>query len=437
MKSRHLLFLIALLISSVFMAACHRGLYHFASFPEPEVRSYLDDEQDASQSWVNSSFFKSQATESHYDVISQEDINAAQPPRHIALLLPLRGALGASGRAIRNGFLAAYYQSKSARGQVPRLSVLDTSTENITTLYQKALSQGADFIVGPLSQSNLAQLVQEQAIKVPTLALNKVKSDVRSGRELFQFSLSPSDEVYQVVGKAWQTGYRNAAIIAPNTVWGRSIARVFSRQWLRLGGHLLAEVSYKDRTTLSADIKSLLNVDRSEGRKQALEKLLRKPVHFVPRRRHDIDVIFIAALPQQARQIRPLIKFHYAGSIPVYSISSIYKGVPLPRQDRDLDGIRFCEAPWILKAPDDLPESLRMIYQRIMSVWPNQYRHYPKLYMFGVDAYRLTGAIRLMQSNSNLAFEGATGMLSLGGNRIYRQLSWAKFEQGLASSIED
>lgn len=403
----------------------------------PEVYSYLGGApsdiaslHSGNDSWQSQSY--NNPTVQPYHLVSEASIGAFQVPKHVALLLPLQGSLGASGRAVRNGFLAAYYQAKSAGGQVPKLTILDTSSNDIITLYQQALVKGADFIVGPLSRSNLKKLVYGQKLTVRALALNSGSHYRHRQPYLVQFALSPADEAYQVAEKAWQDGHRYAAIIAPDNVWGRSLAKAFARQWQAVGGRLVAEVSYKNRRSLNADIKSLLNVDRSETREKNLEKVLHQSVHFVPRRRRDIDVIFLAALPNQARQIRPLIKFYYGQGIAIYATSSVYSGIPSSRQDNDLNGVYFCEAPWLLKSPNDLTEPSRSIYQRIVSTWPNQYRHYPKLHLFGADAYRLVGALRYMQERPDAALNGANGALYLSQGRIYRQLSWGVFHQGLA-----
>ena len=58
-----------------------------------------------------------------------------------------------------------------------------------------------------------------------------------------------------------------------------------------------------------------------------------------------------------------------------------------------------------------------------------------QLYVFGVDAYHLVGALKPMQNDPNLVFAGATGLLYLSHGRIYRELTWAQFQQGLPRLI--
>ena len=64
-----------------------------------------------------------------------------------------------------------------------------------------------------------------------------------------------------------------------------------------------------------------------------------------------MDMIFMAAFPTQARQIRPTLKFFDAGQVPVYAMSHLYDGKPLPTDGHDLDGVVFGDMPWILSPP--------------------------------------------------------------------------------------
>ena len=359
----------------------------------------------------------------------------AYAPNHIALLLPLHGRLGSSGKSIRNGFLSAYYQAKQHDSLVPKITIIDTSKHGVLAAHRQAVQQGADFIVGPLSKHNVSILAdnadQSGEFSIPTLVLNTLgRADAaRAPRNWVQFALSPLDEAYQVAERARADNRWRAAIIAPDDAWGQSIARSFAIRWQSLGAQLLVNLAYSNPKRLGTDIKTLLNVNQSESRASQLHKTLREKLRFKPRRRQDIDMIFLVALPRQARQIRPLIKFYYGGSIPVYAISSVYTGVQSPRNDRDLNGVQFCDIPWVLTDLDKMSPQFRDIYQRIVTSWPKHYRRHPKLYAMGIDAYRLVYGVGPMQRNSRVTMHGATGDLYLVNHRIHRLLTWARFDE--------
>ena len=92
----------------------------------------------------------------------------APAPRNIALLLPLDGSLGAQGSTIRDGFLNAYYEAGKKSQQT--VSFINTSkTTNMSALYQQAISQGADTIIGPLTKEQVALLLKQGSFSTQPL----------------------------------------------------------------------------------------------------------------------------------------------------------------------------------------------------------------------------------------------------------------------------
>lgn len=143
-----------------------------------------------------------------------------------------------------------------------------------------------------------------------------------------------------------------------------------------------------------------------------------------PARRHDIDFIFLAATPQQAQQIKPTLAFQYAGDIPVYATSHLYSGTQNSTQLLDMDGIRFCETPWLLFADNSLQ-------QQTSGQWPQASGSLGRLYAMGADAYQLTPRLQQLQSLPGMSLDGLSGRLSLApGQRVQRQLPWAEIRDG-------
>lgn len=357
--------------------------------------------------------------------------NAKQPPQKIALLLPLQGQYGASAQAIRNGFLAAYYYQKQRNPNAPTVTVVDTSTNDVRSAYSQAIAGGADFVVGPLTKPQVQELAGQSSLPTPTLALNSLDSGSSMPGNMFFFSLSPRDEAEQVANKAFADGYRHAIIIAPAGNWGQNIAGTFSNRWQSQGGTVVDTLAYTPKQDLASAIGNLLQVDKSVVSSQGFKKVVQEKIPLDQLHRQDFDVIFLVANPQQARLIRPLLKFYFAGNIPVYATSSIYSGTPSPNSDRDLNGIIFCDMPWVLDNP--LPSDLGTIKSRIATLWPNSYINYSKLYAMGVDAYELSTNLYQL-GNGSLA--EATGNLYLGPqNQIYRRLQWAQIRNGVPTTI--
>lgn len=336
-------------------------------------------------------------------------------PKQIALLLPLQGANASSGQAIRNGFLTAYYYAKQQQADAPGVTVVDTSSGDIVGLYQQAVAKGADFIVGPLTKENLQTLASHGALNRPTLALNTLDNGAQVGN-LYQFGLSPQEEASQAAIRAKNEGHQRAIIMYPKGAWGQGIASAFQNQFQSSGGTVVASYPFVPREDFSVGVAQALGVDPAAKR-------LAHP-------REDIDMVFLVAFPQEARQIRPQFLFYNAGSLPIYATSLIYSGTPNPQYDTDLNGIQFGDMPWVLGP--DMPQWGEM-RDHIKTLWGPSYAKSPRLYALGIDAYHLTYRLSDMGNNT---LTGATGVLSVGGNQyIQRQLSWATVQNGVPQPL--
>lgn len=358
------------------------------------------------------------------------------PPAKVALLLPAHGAFAEAARAIRDGFLAGWYRHADTEAR-PALIIRDTSGADIGTLVAGVVEEGAEIIVGPLQKSSVRDLARLGRPAIPVLALNRLPADAaaRPPKGFYQFSLSPEDEAREVAGRAWSDGYARAGILAPEGVWGTRVARAFSAAWEELGGRIVETQYYStgneegsEPPDMSMPVEALLNLDESRLRRDDLRKTLRRRVHFEARYRSDLDLVFMAGFPREARQLRPQFEFHAAGSVPMYSTSHVYSGVPDPEADSDVDDIVFGDMPMVLSSSGERQE----LRGQLSSLWPDRLRVYLRLYSFGLDAFDLVTRLRYLEAAPLHAHAGHTGLLRLTeSGSIHRQLSWARFRGGL------
>lgn len=350
-----------------------------------------------------------------------------QKINQIALLVPLTGTYGASGQAIRNGFLAAYYANKSTDTHLPAVRIINTALGNIFSAYEDAIQGGASFIIGPLINANLQQL---QHFSVPTVSLNWLPSG-KVYQNLYQFGLSSIDEVGQVVRQMSQNGYQDALVIVPKNEWGFHLERAFVDQWHTLGKNVAGILEFTTPKRLSADIAALLKVNQSYGNSQQVQKAISEDVRFLPRRRQDFDAIFVAAGPNMARQIVPSLRFYYVQDIPIYAISSIYEGKTNSYRDQDINGVIFCDMPWMLLNKTQLPQPLASIDQQIERLWPKDAERYPRFYALGIDAFLIFQHFNELGLSAANTVQGATGLLYLTDDqRIRRILTFAVIQDG-------
>lgn len=343
------------------------------------------------------------------------------PPKQVALLLPLSGPLSGPGNAIREGFMAAY---KANRGdESTKIKVYDTSKGDITNTYHQAISDGAEYVVGPLTKAQVATIASLDH-PVPTLLLND--TDTSTQNNSYSLGLSPVNEAIQVAIKAKSKGYRKALIIAPNNAWGNEVAKAFTNQWNADGGLVVDTLRYAAKQDLNKSMKDFLQITNSQKREKILKQVLGYNVQSTTSRRQDFDMIFLLAYPSKARQIMPLLKYYYAGDVPVYATSSVYSGSANALKDKDLDGIIFCDIPWVFS------------HQMGTKNWPEQFNSYNRLYALGMDSYTLATQLNQLILFPADGSNDSTGILYLKPTQqVVRVLEWGQFKQGLAHSLGD
>jgi outer membrane PBP1 activator LpoA protein len=345
--------------------------------------------------------------------------------KHIAIILPMQGNLANISDTIKNGILSAYYNDKNNTIK-PVLKFYDSSSDELTfpQLYQQALDDGATNIIGPLDKDIINELTQQLSLDVPTLTLNYADNTYSYTENLYQFGLSPEDEARQAAELAINQDKMKAAVFYPDSEWGKRLKAAFTEHYEFLGGEVLTTADYDTNTNdYTRPIRALFNLDQSDIRRRKVENILGEKLLYEARRRQDIDMIFLAATHRSARSIMPAFKFHRAGKLSIYSTSHVYTGKIDTDLDRDLNGLIFCDLPWILQ--NDSP-----LGKVFTDNWPQQ-QTLTRLFAFGIDAYHLTYNLDYLKNKDYAVYSGETGNIRLNEqNRITRKLLWAKFNRG-------
>ncbi len=353
-------------------------------------------------------------------------------PTKIALILPLDGKLSKVSNAILNGFLYAHYQVINAEetiNTIPEIEIVPIdSSLDFKSQYEQAILDGADFIVGPLNKNSVTELATSSfSNRVPTLALNYALEDNLSPN-LFQYGLKPEDEAVQVADYALLHGHYNAATLMPDTDWGNRLNTAFKARYELFGGTIYSESKYPSKSNdYGVAIKNLLNLTQSKSRHSIIQTVIGEKTEFQPRRRKDIDMIFIGANARQARIIKPQLKFHYAQDIQVYATSHIANSNAKKSadRDRDLNGVYYVDMPWALKS-----NALQETYD-IQKHWPTLNKSHGRLFALGIDAYRLIPQLKRLLINPEESYQGLTGKLSVDDKgRIRRELLLATYNKG-------
>lgn len=368
------------------------------------------------------------------DSITKDYASFHIAPNKIALLLPLTGRYSRVAEAVYAGITTAR-EFGDAFNPPPELVIYDTGDDPTSALsyYQRAVTEGADFIIGPFQKDAVRTLANQGTLSVPTLSLNYSDSALEGVQNLYQFGLLPEDEAKQVAERASFENKAAALVLVPEGEWGTRLLSSFTNRFHELGGSVIqSERYFPQNSDYSVAIKSLLQLNQSEQRRRTVQSIVRAEVEFEPRRRQDADFIFIAASPQQARLIRPQLSYHFASDLPVYATSHVFSGNENISADQDINGITYCDVPWLLSTDP----SMELLRDSLDLQSSSSSSRLPRFAALGIDAYQVIPHLQRLAANDFDRYQGTTGKLSIDAqNRIYRQLIWAKFEKGRPETL--
>ncbi|HET8552198.1 MAG TPA: penicillin-binding protein activator [Gammaproteobacteria bacterium] len=378
-------------------------------------------------------------------------------PGRVALLLPLEGPQAIRAAAIRDGLLAARYSrpGDAAGGNAGStvIKVYDTHGKpaDAVAAYNQAIADGAKAVIGPLDSGALTALVNAGVISVPTLALTDLPDQTDAAQpvapqngfaplfqsaaatttpnvnpKLYQFGFEATDEARQVAERAVRDGRFRAVALAPDTPRGKKLVSVFAQRLNALGGTLLDQAYFKPgETNVATQIKQILNLNLSHMRAKTLRSVIDRDINFTPRRRQDVQFVFLIADNGEARLIRPQIRFHHGIGLPVYATSRIYE--PGSHSEYDLNGVMFTDMPWLLSQDD----AVGTVRKEIRQLWPERYAAVTRFYALGYDAWRLVPLIVHLNTPLAQPVRGVTGLLTIGpDHRIHREYDWAIWRHG-------
>ncbi|MEL6869335.1 MAG: penicillin-binding protein activator [Pseudomonadota bacterium] len=353
-------------------------------------------------------------------------------PTAVAVLLTSSGRSAIIGQAVRDGMLSAYAEQYRDQLNAPTLRFYDITENGATLSYQQAIDDGAQFVIGPVLPSAVEELATYAGPTVPTLLLNYPPDTVRLPGSFFCFGLAPEDEAAAVAARAIAEGHRRAVAFVPATRWGERVRDAFSREFAALGGQTLTYEQYVPaETDYNDEIQRAMLLTDSVARYRNMRATIGGALQFEPRRRQDVDFIFMAANADSGRRLKPQLRFHYAGDLPVFATSHV-NSVARRQADTDLNGVRFTDVRWLVDELRGESTPLAMLREYFPAA-----RSQPRLFALGFDTW---GILRQITSDERASgaqtWSGATGTLSLGDDgHIRRQTDWAVFNSGRPEAL--
>lgn len=283
-------------------------------------------------------------------IFSNLEQSSIQPIQSVAIALPLQGKFASVSQSILDGILMAYYQiPNEAR---PEITIIDSSAGDFLENYQ---ALNTDLVIGPLSRTQVDSIISLGELTIPTLALNS-PSKKELPANFFYLGLQAEDEAEALAQFAAQQGFKSGAILTYDSKKGQSIASAFTRKFIELDGDI-QNIQTLDKNWANS-LKQLLEISKSDDRARNLSKLLRSPIEFTARRRHDIEFIYTPLKYKDIRQTTPLMPFFFAEDIQVLSNSDVVNQLYSGKRDKDLNNIIFTDTFWApaSKGIKSLPE---------------------------------------------------------------------------------
>ena len=345
----------------------------------------------------------------------------------IALLLPEDGPVRSVAQPIRDGFFAAHFADTNPQRAEVYIYNSGTTPQDAVSAYQRAVSDGADRVVGPLTRDAVSALLSQGRLAVPVLALNQPEHGEIPSAGSAAFGLTPDAEAAQAAEHMLERGITRAVVITATQEWAERAALAFRAQFESRNGQVLGEARVQDNevnySTMIAQAMS--SVDKTTGAPS-----LPGAAPGMATAESDIG-IFISMRPQQARLLLPQIKLAGHSNIPVFATSHIYAGDYNPGLDRDLDGVEFCDAPWLFDLTPGVPQ-----HSAIVKNLDSARGAGGRLFAMGLDAYALLPFMDWLVQHRDSYLPGATGQLAEDNQgRIQRLLTWAQFDNGAARPI--
>lgn len=331
------------------------------------------------------------------------DHDGYRPPMRLAVLLPMSGQMETASRSVRDGILAAHYREQRRRPEVVFYDTAGSAAGSVDA-YQLATSEGADQILGPLSRDEVSALFRQDGLNVPVLALNRASEPGPPGSA--SFALNPEEEGLAAAERLLQRGLNRIITVTGTDDSARRALDAFKVRFQERGGVILAEARIDDSSP-----------DYSRALQLAQQQAGGPDVH---------DALFLALRAPTARLLVPQLAVAGYPPRPIAATSQILIGTGDPRQDRELDGIEFPEAPWALGRFSELP-NVDQVGRDLESARGGGAR----LFAFGFDAYRLSGYLEHLSRSSGAWLNGATGELRLDGfGNVLRSPGWGVFSGG-------
>lgn len=309
---------------------------------------------------------------------------------HIAVIMPFSGKLATYGNAFRYGIMMAQ-RDKSLTSSI---RYYDSNTNDVKAVYDQAIQEGAQFVVGPLTKENVSKVVTS-GVQVPTLAINAF--DHLSIDNAYFFALSPENEGAQAASKIRNDGHYLPLLLVPDTEKGNRIIAGFQKQWFNFGGNSTNLIIKKFKTKNDASLAITQGMTNN-----------------------DVDAVYLCGSPLEVSMMKTQIEVTYPAKRDYYITNNSNPGNLRASVTKKMKGILIGDMPWLLddsSLKTSIKENLDVSNINVLT-----------FFALGYDSISIVPDIANMALNG-YPIAGLTGTLTVNHDgKVNSEVTWVPIE---------
>ena len=289
------------------------------------------------------------------------------------------------------GITDNYYYYKEEIGYSPELNFIDFSDdvycmENMTLLKES-------FSIGLLFNQDYSLLdnnCYQRFLKLKGLVVTKNKITGVKGSRLREFNINREVDIKNLLNIAKNNGGLRAIIIDDSTTKDKALVE---KIWKNMAGEVVSSVSSEEKISSQNLLSEIFLLEQSKVRGRKLSRVIGLPIKTEPRKREDIDSVFLSTSLSNARSLKPALEYNFADNLSVYLIPSWSEDEHLTDSELDLEKVMISEMPFLLNTNTSFKETNS------------------RNFAIGYDAYEL---VLLLETSSsrNFNYFGLTGLIT-------------------------
>jgi len=306
-----------------------------------------------------------------YDAITQKvEAWASGITQHVTIgaLLPLSGKYARFGEEALRGIRLAIASETYADKVDLRIADSESKTAGAIRGYQYLVSNGSDWIIGPLLSEHTEALLPHLVPNIPVISLANQTTVAEASSKLFIHTLAKSVQAAYMANFSWQQGARKAVILSEKSSAAADEAEAFISTFEKLGGEILEHLTLEDAIDNRSELQALR--ERSDDEELLAEldddiALLSAETELEIRIPVNFDAIYIALSGKRVAALAGQLAYVGVHDIPLYGSSRWQDKHLLDDRGRYLSASRFVN----INFPANDNNTLRRMMNAYRETW--------------------------------------------------------------------